>query len=59
MGYNFNEIFNRFKADGTFLKAEPYGSGHIHDAFRIDKDAVFKISWIFKDILSKYEFDLI
>jgi hypothetical protein len=36
MGYNLKEIFGRFKADGTFLKGEPYGSGHIHDTFRIE-----------------------
>lgn len=29
-------IFDLFKADGTFLEGEPYGSGHIHDTFRIE-----------------------
>jgi len=43
MGYNLKEIFELFVADGTFLNGEPYGSGHIHDTFRIvtvenDKD---------------------
>jgi hypothetical protein len=35
MDHNLEEIFGRFRADGTFLKGEPYGSGHIHDTFRI------------------------
>jgi hypothetical protein len=40
---NQKEIFSYFDADGTFLGSEPYGSGHIHDTFRIstlekDKD---------------------
>jgi Ser/Thr protein kinase RdoA (MazF antagonist) len=43
MGYNLKEIYGYFMADGTFLNGEPYGSGHIHDTFRIqtaesDKD---------------------
>jgi Ser/Thr protein kinase RdoA (MazF antagonist) len=36
MGYNLKEIFGLFTADGTFLNGEPYGSGHIHDTFRIE-----------------------
>lgn len=36
MGYNLKEIFELFVADGTFLNGEPYGSGHIHDTFRIE-----------------------
>lgn len=36
MDYNLKEIFECFEAEGTFLKGEPYGSGHIHDTFRIE-----------------------
>ena len=36
MDYDLKEIFEYFVADGTFLKGEPYGSGHIHDTFRIE-----------------------
>ncbi len=36
MGYNLREIFEYFTADGTFLRGETYGSGHIHDTFRIE-----------------------
>jgi Ser/Thr protein kinase RdoA (MazF antagonist) len=34
--HNLKEIFENFKADGTFLNGEPFGSGHIHDTFRIE-----------------------
>jgi Ser/Thr protein kinase RdoA (MazF antagonist) len=36
MDHNLKEIFERFAASGTFLNGEPYGSGHIHDTFRIE-----------------------
>jgi len=36
MDHNLKEIFDCFVTDGTFLKGEPYGSGHIHDTFRIE-----------------------
>lgn len=32
---NLEKIFSRFKAKGSFLSGEPYGSGHIHDTFRV------------------------
>ena len=35
MDYNLKEIYGYFAAEGTFLNGEPYGSGHIHDTFRI------------------------
>jgi hypothetical protein len=35
MAHNLKEIFEYFEADGTFLKGEAYGSGHIHDTFRV------------------------
>lgn len=43
MGYDLKEIFDSFSADGSFSDAGPYGSGHIHDTFRVvttekDKD---------------------
>jgi len=36
MIYNLKEIFGYFKTEGTFLKGEPYGSGHIHDTFLVE-----------------------
>lgn len=35
-GYDLKEIFDYFVTEGTFLKGEPYGNGHIHDTFRIE-----------------------
>jgi hypothetical protein len=46
MGYNLEEIFGRFEADGTFLNGEPYGSGHIHDTFRIETNEKDKDDYI-------------
>ncbi len=36
MGYNLKEIYDSFLAEGTFLNGGPYGSGHIHDTFRVE-----------------------
>jgi len=36
MGYDLKEIFGSFHADGTFAAAGPFGSGHIHDTFRVE-----------------------
>jgi Ser/Thr protein kinase RdoA (MazF antagonist) len=33
---NLKDIFDLFAADGTYLKGESFGSGHIHDTFRIE-----------------------
>ena len=38
MTYNLNEIFNFFRTDGAYVSGEPYGSGHIHDTFRIETE---------------------
>jgi Ser/Thr protein kinase RdoA (MazF antagonist) len=34
--HNLKEIFARFSAGGTFFRGESFGSGHIHDTFRIE-----------------------
>lgn len=31
--WNFNEIVSNFKFEGEFIKAEPYGFGHINDTY--------------------------
>lgn len=36
MNWDIKSIFDLFDTKGTFLKGEPYGSGHIHDTFRIE-----------------------
>jgi Ser/Thr protein kinase RdoA (MazF antagonist) len=43
MKYDLRKIYSSFLADGSFLDAVSYGSGHIHDTFRVvtsekDKD---------------------
>jgi len=40
---DLKKIFDSFRTDGTYKEGEPYGSGHIHDTYRIltaesDKD---------------------
>src|SRR5664280_569859 len=53
MGYNLKEIFEYFEADGTFLNGEPYGSGHIHDTFRIETDEEGKDNYILQRLNNK------
>jgi hypothetical protein len=36
MNYNLEEIYSHFLTSGTWKSGEPYGSGHIHDTFRIE-----------------------
>jgi hypothetical protein len=33
---DLKDIFNKFVTDGTLLKIEAYGSGHIHDTFKVE-----------------------
>jgi len=35
MVHDLKEIYDRFLADGTFVKGIPFGSGHIHETYRI------------------------
>jgi len=35
MEHDLKDLFYSFKAEGTFLKGEPFGSGHIHETFHI------------------------
>jgi hypothetical protein len=35
MEHNLKNLFNSFRAEGTFLKGAPFGSGHIHETFHI------------------------
>lgn len=35
MGHNLKRIFDSFITEGTWLKAESFGSGHIHETFLI------------------------
>lgn len=53
MDYNLKEIFEYFEADGTFLNGEPYGSGHIHDTFRIETAEEGKDNYILQRLNNK------
>lgn len=32
---NLKKVFEKFTTQGSFVKAEPYGDGHIHDTFKV------------------------
>jgi len=53
MVYNLKEIFDYFITDGTFLNGEPYGSGHIHDTFRIETAEKDKDDYILQRLNNK------
>ncbi|MCX6328868.1 MAG: aminoglycoside phosphotransferase family protein [Bacteroidia bacterium] len=53
MDHNLREIFDCFITDGTFLKCEPYGSGHIHDTFRIETREEDKDDYILQRLNNK------
>jgi hypothetical protein len=53
MDHNLKEIFESFTAEGTYLKGEPYGSGHIHDTFRIETKEEDKDDYIVQRLNNK------
>jgi hypothetical protein len=53
MNYNLKDIFESFAADGTFLRGEPYGSGHIHDTFRVETHESDKDNYILQRLNNK------
>ena len=53
MSPDLREIFDLFTADGTFLKGEPYGSGHIHDTFRVETKESEKDNYILQRLNDK------
>jgi len=53
MNYNLKDIFECFEADGTFLNGESYGSGHIHDTFRIETVEKEKDNYILQRLNNK------
>jgi len=52
MKHDLRKIFGSFLADGSFLKAETYGSGHIHDTFRITTEEKEKDDYILQRLNS-------
>ncbi|MGA1976492.1 MAG: aminoglycoside phosphotransferase family protein [Bacteroidales bacterium] len=53
MSPDLNEIYSCFLADGTFLKGEPFGSGHIHDTFRVETAEKEKDDYILQRLNSR------
>ena len=53
MGYDLREIYGHFAADGTYLSGEPYGSGHIHDTFRVGTSESDKDNYILQRLNNK------
>lgn len=53
MTYDLIEIFGHFTAEGTFLTGEPYGSGHIHDTFRVQTSESDKDNYILQRLNNK------
>jgi hypothetical protein len=53
MNYDLKEIFDYFTPDGTFLTGEPYGSGHIHDTFRVETKETDKDNYILQRLNNK------
>jgi len=50
MSYDLKNIFEYFNADGTFLRGEPFGNGHIHDTFRIETKEEDKDDYILQKL---------
>jgi thiamine kinase-like enzyme len=50
---DLNKIFDRFITEGTYNKGEPYGSGHIHDTFRIETAEKDKDDYILQRLNNK------
>jgi Ser/Thr protein kinase RdoA (MazF antagonist) len=46
MQHNLKEIFSSFRTEGTYRSGEPFGSGHIHDTFRIETAEADKDDYI-------------
>lgn len=53
MDHDLKEIFGYFEADGTYLNGEPYGSGHIHDTFRVETAEPDKDDYILQRLNNK------
>lgn len=50
MGYDLKEIYYSFAADGSFADASVFGSGHIHDTYRIQTSEEGKDDYILQRI---------
>ncbi len=50
---NLKEIYNLFQADGSYSTGETFGSGHIHDSFRIVTEGNEKDDYILQRLNNK------
>lgn len=53
MKHDLRGIFGSFLAEGSFLKAETFGSGHIHDTFLVSTRETDKDNYILQRLNSK------
>ena len=53
MENDLKEIFECFCVEGSFLMGEPFGSGHIHDTFRVETAENDKDDYILQRLNSK------
>ncbi|HKK41844.1 MAG TPA: aminoglycoside phosphotransferase family protein, partial [Bacteroidales bacterium] len=53
MGVELKDIYDSFTAEGSFLSGEPFGSGHIHDTFRIITDEKYCDDYIIQKLNNK------
>jgi len=53
MKYDLRKIYYSFLADGIFSNARPYGSGHIHDTFRVETVEKEKDNYILQRLNNK------
>jgi len=50
---SLRDIFDLFRADGTWSDGGPYGSGHIHDTFRVETAEKDKDDYILQKLNNK------
>jgi hypothetical protein len=53
MNYDLKYIFEQFTANGTYQSGEPYGSGHIHDTFKVETAEPDKDNYILQRLNNK------
>jgi hypothetical protein len=53
MSYNLEEIYSNFQTEGSWKSGEPFGSGHIHDTFRIETLEKEKDNYIIQQLNNK------
>jgi Ser/Thr protein kinase RdoA (MazF antagonist) len=51
--YDLRKIFGSFKTEGSFSDAGPYGSGHIHDTFRVETSELDRDDYILQRLNHK------